>query len=374
MLQFFKLPLPESFRQIVCKLVKHVQGEQPRASKRLIIYHSRVPARGGAEVALQLYYKTFLIYRTCMCHAPARPVRVCFVRSCCGVVVQEHDLPATRAQCNQKRTLSSHFTLHSSHPAPHFTLHTCTSPKLAQSTSQYYVVLQSLHTGHPTTTLYHKACTKHVPGLLCAAKLAQSRSEYYFALHSFVLQSLHKVRPRNTLCYKACTKYVPVLLCTANKACTRHVPVLLCTTKLAQSKSHYYTKCFPAPHPCSHYNAICNHGFQNTLALCTHNEPSIAKHHQGTNHTPKRTDRTCGAHEVPFIAGRSHFTQKNAGFHAPASSPPFMNVLVCDVKSQTALHECIVMWCKVSHGPSCECIDMWCTVSHGPSWMYCYVM
>jgi len=34
-LQFLKLPLPESFRQIVCKLVKHVQGEQPRALKRL---------------------------------------------------------------------------------------------------------------------------------------------------------------------------------------------------------------------------------------------------------------------------------------------------------------------------------------------------
>ena len=57
--------------------------------------------------------------RTCMRRAPARPVRACFVRSCCSVAVQEHDLRATPAQCNVKQTLSSHFTLHSSHPTPH---------------------------------------------------------------------------------------------------------------------------------------------------------------------------------------------------------------------------------------------------------------
>ena len=43
-----------------------------------------VPPRGRAEVALGLYYKTSLIRRTCMRRAPARPVRACFVRSCCG--------------------------------------------------------------------------------------------------------------------------------------------------------------------------------------------------------------------------------------------------------------------------------------------------
>ena len=45
-----------------------------------------VPARGRAEVALGLYYKIFLIYRTCMRRVLARPVRACFVRSCCRVV------------------------------------------------------------------------------------------------------------------------------------------------------------------------------------------------------------------------------------------------------------------------------------------------
>ena len=47
--------------------------------------------------------------------APARPVRACFVRSCCNVVVQEHDLCASPVQCNVKQALSSHITLHPSH-------------------------------------------------------------------------------------------------------------------------------------------------------------------------------------------------------------------------------------------------------------------
>ena len=86
--------------------------------------------------------------------------------------------------------------------------------------SQYYFVLQSLHTALPSTTSYYKACTKHVPVLLCTTRLAQSTSQYYF-----VLQGLHKVFPSTTLYYKACTK---------------HVPVLLCSTKLAKSTSQYF--------------------------------------------------------------------------------------------------------------------------------------
>ena len=92
--------------------------------------------------------------------------------------------------------------------------------KLAQSTSQYYLVLQSLHKVLPSTTWYYKACTKYFPVLLGSTKLAQSTSQYYL-----VLQSLHKVSPITTSYYKASTKYFPVLLR---------------TTKLAQSTSQYY--------------------------------------------------------------------------------------------------------------------------------------
>ena len=44
----------------------------------------------------------------------------------------------------------------------------------------------------------------------------------------------------------------------------------------------------------------------------------------GTNHTPKRTDRTRRAQEVPFIAGRSDFIRKNTRFRSgflPSTSP-----------------------------------------------------
>ena len=49
----------------------------------------------------------------------------------------------------------------------------CTT-KLAQRTSQYYFVIQSLHKLLPSTTVYYKTCTKHVPSTtlckLCSTK------------------------------------------------------------------------------------------------------------------------------------------------------------------------------------------------------------
>ena len=101
----------------------------------------------------------------------------------------------------------------------HFPVLLCTT-KLAQSTSQYYFVLQSLHEVLPSTTLYYKVCTNYFPALLCTTKLAQSTFQYYF-----VLRSLHKVLPSNTLYYKACTKSFPVLLCTTrHDFCETHFP------------------------------------------------------------------------------------------------------------------------------------------------------
>ena len=166
-------------------------------------------------------------------------MRACFVRSCCCVVVPEHDLRATPVQCNVKQTLSSHFTPHT----PHFTLalhlnssHLSSSHlipclpicqlssswlfscQLLPSTDVYYKSLQKLF---PSTTLYHKACTNYLT------------SQYYF-----VLQSLHILLPSTTLYYKACTNYFPVLMSTT-KACTNYFPVLLCATKLAQITSQY---------------------------------------------------------------------------------------------------------------------------------------
>ena len=86
-----------------------------------------VPARGEAEVALDLAIRPFSsIELACAVRPPGVVAQAC-LRACCCVVVQEHDRCAITLQCNAKRTFSSHFTLHFSQPAlhtTHFTLHT----------------------------------------------------------------------------------------------------------------------------------------------------------------------------------------------------------------------------------------------------------
>ena len=146
--------------------------------------------------------------------------------------------------------------------------------KLAQSTCQYNLVLQSLHKVVPSTTLYYKVCTKYFPVRLCTTKLAQSTLQYYFCTtklaqstsqYYFVLQSLHKARPSIILYYKL-AESTSQYLCTTKlalstsqyyfvlqslhkellsttlyyKAGTKYFPVLLCTTKLAQRTSQHY--------------------------------------------------------------------------------------------------------------------------------------
>ena len=58
----------------------------------------------------------------------------------------------------------------------------------------------------PSTAAYCKACTNYFPVLLCTTKLAQTTSQYYC-----VLQSLHRLLPSTTLYYKACRKHFPVI-------------------------------------------------------------------------------------------------------------------------------------------------------------------
>ena len=225
-----------------------------------------VPARGGAEVALGIYFKTLFIYRICTGRAPARPARACFVRSCCT--------GGTCARPRRNTTPSEHFP-HTSQcmlHTLHFTLHICTSHSTLHLNSNHvssshlisallisshlfsHVKVNSsqLFSSHPSTdqpfssprgsyqlivavlharklllserSLLHKKplgaesfCTqtletqmhsdkKAFPKDFFTTKLAHSTSQYYF-----VLQSLH-----------------------------RYVPVLPWTTKLAQSTSEYY--------------------------------------------------------------------------------------------------------------------------------------
>ena len=74
-------------------------------------------------------------------------------------------------------------------------------------------------------------------------------------------------------------------------------------------------------HSCSHSNEICHHSFKKRIELRTQEQPLVAKHIGGTIRAQNDHSRTRRTHEVPFIAGCSHFTRKNARFRAPASSP-----------------------------------------------------
>ena len=143
------------------------------------------------------------------CASQARACVLCAkLLQCCRP--REHDLRTTPAQCNAKQALSSNFTPHL------FTLHTCASSQLISSGSSH--LIPCLAQTHSSTTLYYKACTKYFPVLLCTTKLAQSTSQYWC-----LLQKLAENYFQYHFVLQACTKYfLPVLLCTTKLAHTRY--------------------------------------------------------------------------------------------------------------------------------------------------------
>ena len=72
-------------------------------------------------------------------------------------------------------------------------------------------------------------------------------------------------------------------------------------------------------HSCSHSTAICNQRFNYRIELRTHDSAVIAEHRGGTNRAWFDRSRNRRTPEVPFIAGRSHFTRKNTRFRAQLS-------------------------------------------------------
>ena len=106
----------------------------------------------------------------------------------------------------------------------------------------------------------------------------------------------------------------------------------------------------PMQHSCSHYKAfcsmtwltrmhlrtwqhqmttnhaaipmqICNNRFKKRIELRTQEQPLVAEHRGGTDWPRNDPNRTRRTQEVLSSPGCSHFTQKNARFRAPASSP-----------------------------------------------------
>ena len=104
--------------------------------------------RGGS--CLKDIYETFLIYRTCMRRAPAKPVRACTLRKLC---------PASHVTLEAPRH-TSHLTVFTLHTAPfavntsHFSVHTALSP-IHTSHSTLHTSQSTLHTSHFTLHTSH---------------------------------------------------------------------------------------------------------------------------------------------------------------------------------------------------------------------------
>ena len=131
--------------------------------------------RGGS--CLKDIYKTFLIYRTCMRRAPAKPVRVCTLRNWCLVSHVTFEAPLHTSHLTVFTLHTTHFTMHSSHcmlstarfplQTPHFTVHTS---HFTLHTSHFTLHTShfTLHTSHFTLhtshfTLHTSHCTLHAP-------------------------------------------------------------------------------------------------------------------------------------------------------------------------------------------------------------------
>ena len=87
---------------------------------------------------------------------------------------------------------------------------------------------------------------------------------------------------------------------------------------------------------CSHSNAICNHRFKKRIGRRTQEEPLVAaaEHRGGTDYARNDPSRNRCTQEVPFIAACSHiYTEKHKVSCFGFLTPPFINVLLCDVVS-----------------------------------------
>ena len=136
-----------------------------------------MPARGGAEVALGLYF-TFVIYRTCMRLGPAKAVRAFW------------ELVATMLKCNSKRTLSSRFTVHASCFALHSSYVALHTPHLISAHLFSHVIQVIFSTvvilsEHCSTFSSHQSSSESIRKFLLAERsLVFDKNNFFLVLTS----------------------------------------------------------------------------------------------------------------------------------------------------------------------------------------------
>ena len=235
---------------------------------------------GGAEVALGIY-KTFLIYRTCMRRAPAKPVRACILRKLCPVSHVTFEAPLRTSHyslhSSHSTLLTTHFTLHTSHctlRTPHFTSHcTLKTPRFTLHTSHFTIhtshfslltAFFTLHTSHSTLhtalfTPHTSHCTLHTPHFISSELFSPYPSSSLLISSLLICHlSFHESLPRELACtvrrpgpcVRALCEAVAVLL---SKNMTRARPRCNATS----------SKHFPRTSPCT------LHTPHSTLHTCT---------------------------------------------------------------------------------------------------------
>ena len=147
-----------------------------------------VPARGGAEVALGIHYKTFHIYRTCMRRAPAKPVRARCVCECVALLPSMNMncvRPPCTARPREDSLHTSQFRLHSlhfkndtsSHLKLHFSnfFHTANfyTEKLLHTEAKSFCTHKLLHREVFTQKLVHREARS-----FCTQKLLHTPNFY----------------------------------------------------------------------------------------------------------------------------------------------------------------------------------------------------
>ena len=138
----------------------------------IYIYTSSTRTRRGGS-CLKNIYETFLIYRTCMRRAPAKPVRACTLRKWCPVPHVTFEAPLRPSHFSLH---SSHSTLHTSHfSRRHFSLHTALSP-VHTSHFSLLIAFFALPTSHFTLhssgpTLHTALFTLHTSSHLSSSHL-----------------------------------------------------------------------------------------------------------------------------------------------------------------------------------------------------------
>ena len=214
--------------------------------------------------------------------------------------------PPKRGPCNIHAAMTMRFATSSSQPA---SLDAHSNTKRQRSCSHYTAICnqsqETNRTTHTWTTTHCRTRRRNQSRLVRPQPHPPHTRGTFHRRPEPLYTEKHKV---------SCTGFPP-----KRGPCNIHAAMTMrfatSSSQPASLDAHGNTK---RQRSCSHYTAICNQRVKKRIELRTREQPLIAEHKGGTNRAwfhPSRTRRT---HEVPFIAGRSHFTRKNTRFPAPA--------------------------------------------------------